>query len=222
MNLPIFLLQVAVIIAALYGANRGGQKALCALLCLMAVMANFFVLQQIELLGWNATSSDAFAVGIVFGLNLLQSQYGQRAAKQGLWMAFGGMILFAILSQVHLLYTPSWSDSNHPHFEALLSPAPRLLLASLVTFFVAQWIDIRLYGFALSRWENLSWRWKSAFCSLITQALDTALFTVLGLYGIVSDLGSIMLVSYTVKCAAVGCTFLGSHFFKSLKAPHEI
>jgi uncharacterized integral membrane protein (TIGR00697 family) len=222
MNPSIFLLQVAVIIGALYGAYRSGQQTLVALCCLMGVLANFFVLQQVELWGWNATSSDAFAVGIVFGLNLLQQKYGQKAAKKALGVSIMGMLFFAVVSQIHLLYLPSTNDIHHPHFKALLSPTPRLLLASLTTFFVVQWIDIWLYGVALRKWENISWRWKSAGCSLITQALDTALFTTLGLYGLLSEIGSIMLVSYTIKCVAVACLFIGSYLFKPLQVSDEI
>ena len=40
----------------------------------------------------------------------------------------------------------------------------------------------------------------------VSQALDTALFSVFGLYGLVKNLFEIMLVSYAVKCAIIACS----------------
>jgi queuosine precursor transporter len=208
-NLAIFLLQVACIAAAIYGAYRLGKEALVTLAVLLSILANLFVIQQIELVGWNATSSDAFAVGALFSLNLLQKLYGKEVAKKGLWISFFAMLFFVAVSHIHLLYLPSLADTSRAHFDVVLSPTPRLLLASLATFFVVQWFD--LYLFALLKRQTAT--------LLISQALDTLLFSFLGLYGLVAELGQIMCVSYVIKCGAI---FLNSSLLRSLKAPNEV
>ncbi len=213
MNIIIFFLQMGIIIGALYGAYRLGKEALITLCSIMSVLANFFVLQQIEFFGWNATSSDAFAIGTLFGLNLLQQTYGRETAKKALWISFFAMVFFVAVSQVHLLYIPGDADTSRNHFQALLSSTPRLLLASLGTFLLVQWLDLRMYGFALKRWSAISWRLRSTGCLIISQAIDTALFSALGLWGVLSDLGSIMAVSYGIKCAAILITTIGAYFF---------
>jgi queuosine precursor transporter len=208
-NLALFLLQTACITAAIFGALRLGKEALVTLFALMAILANLFVIQQIELGGLNATSSDAFAVGALFCLNLIQKFHGKDLAKKTVWISFLAMLFFVAVSQIHLLFHPSPLDTSRPHFDAVLSSSPRLLIASLATFFIVQWID--LYLFARFR--------RMGMTLFISQAIDTALFTFLGLYGLVGELAHIMVVSYTIKCAAILLTIL---FFKPLKAADEV
>lgn len=200
MNIVIFFLQTFGVIGAGIWAARMGKEALVSLCVLLSVFANFFVLKQTTLLGWNVTCSDAFAIGSIFGLNLLQQAYGQEVAKRTIWISFFGMVFFALMSQIHLLYLPSSYDVSHGHFAALLSVTPRLLVASLVTFFIVQQLDVRLFRMLAKV------KFRMTISLLISQALDTVLFSLLGLYGVVEELGSIIVVSYLVKCAVILCT----------------
>ena len=219
MNIIIFFLQMGIIIGALYGAYRLGKEALITLCSIMSVLANFFVLQQIEFFGWNATSSDAFAIGSLFGLNLLQQNYGRETAKKTVWISFFAMVFFVAVSQIHLSYIPGAADTSRNHFQTLLSSTPRLLLASLGTFVVVQWLDLRMYGFALKRWSTVSWRLRGTGCLLVSQAVDTVLFSTLGLWETLSDIGSIIVVSYAIKCVAILATTAGSYLFPLMVPP---
>ena len=73
MNELIFLSQIFLISASTLAALYIGKEALISLICLQCVLANIFVLKEITLCGLTATGSDAFTVGIVLGLNLLQN-----------------------------------------------------------------------------------------------------------------------------------------------------
>jgi uncharacterized integral membrane protein (TIGR00697 family) len=223
MNELVFVLQIGVLVGALFWAARIGKEALITLACLLAVLANFFVLKQIHLLGWNVTCSDAFAIGSIFGLNMLSQSYGKDVAKKTIWISFFGMIFYVAFSQIHLFFVPSPHDTSQAHYIYLLKTAPRLLIASVVTFFIVQQFDIRLYGFFQKKLPRWSWQTRSTFCLLISQALDTVLFSLLGLYGIINDLFSMMVVSYLVKCAVIALISVGAIFFNPLKKlTHEV
>lgn len=210
MNLAVFFLQTAAVVGAAYLAFRMGKEALIALCVLLAVLANFFVLKQISLLGFNVTCSDAFAIGNIFGLNLLQQGWGQELAKKTIWISFFAMLFFAVMSQIHLLFVPSNFDTSHTHFTALLGVAPRLLAASLLTFFIVQQADVKLY----SMLKTIPWKRRIVISLLISQAFDTVLFSFLGLYGVVQEIGSIILVSYVVKCAVIFVTSLSTRMVR--------
>src|ERR1700676_46225 len=98
MNELAFVLQVAVLVGALFWAAKIGKEALIALCVLLSVLANFFVLKQMYLFGWNVTCSDAFAIGNIFGLNMLSQAYGREAAKKTIWISFFGMVFYAAVS----------------------------------------------------------------------------------------------------------------------------
>jgi uncharacterized integral membrane protein (TIGR00697 family) len=217
MNELIFALQILVLVGALFWAARIGKEALIALCVLLSILANFFVLKQMNLFGWNVTCSDAFAIAGIFGLNMLTQSYGRAVAKKTIWISFFGLLFFAAVSQIHLMYLPSPHDESHAHFSFLLSSAPRMLIASLLTFLVVQQFDVRLYGFFQKKFSGLSWQARSTVCLFISQILDTLLFSILGLYGIIQELTTMMVVSYLVKCIVIALTSFAASFFNPLK-----
>jgi uncharacterized integral membrane protein (TIGR00697 family) len=223
MNESIFVLQVLILVGALFWAAKIGKETLIALCVLFSIFANFFVLKQMYLLGWNVTCSDAFAIGNIFGLNMLTQAYGRDVAKKTIWISFFGMLFYVALSQIHLWFIPSPHDTSQAHFSYLLQTAPRLLIASLATFFVVQQFDVRMYGFFQKELSRFSWQTRSTICLFISQALDTVLFSFLGLFGIINDLLSMMVVSYLVKCVVIALTSIAAIFFNPLKKlTHEV
>ncbi|MBM3198724.1 MAG: queuosine precursor transporter [Chlamydiae bacterium] len=201
MNECIFFLHIALIFFLTLGAFRLGKEALMTWISVQAILANFFVLKQVTIGGWVVTCSDAFAVGSLIGLNTLQACFGPSETKKASIISLACMLVFALLSKVHLLYIPAQEDLAHPHYQALLAHAPRLLLASLFTFFLVQIIDRKLFGLFFSKQHSF------ASCNLFSlscsQLLDTVLFSVLGLYGVVSPLSDIIFISFLIKVVAV-------------------
>ncbi len=204
MNELIFVVQVGAIVAMVMGARRLGKEAVITLAVLLAVFANFFVLKQIPLLGFTVTCSDAYVIGHLMCLNLLQQLHGRESAQRTIVLSFAAMLVFALLSQVHLMFRPSTFDTAQDHYAALLGVAPRLLAASLGTFYCVQRFDLFLFGKILKKLPSLSWRTRSSISLIISQAVDTLLFTLLGLYGVVDDWVSIFWMSFAVKCAVIG------------------
>ena len=203
-NEIVFVLQVAAVVASVRGAKRLGKEAVMTLATLLAVFANVFVLKQIDLLGWTVTCSDAYVIGHLMCLNLLQQLHGKESAQKTITLSFSAMLIFAILSQIHLLFSPSPFDKANGHYLALLDVAPRLLTASLATFYCMQRLDLFLFGKIRKVLPRFSWKARSAVSLIISQGFDTLLFTLLGLYGVVENWVSIFWMSFAVKCTAIG------------------
>ncbi len=205
-NLLLFLGSCGIIAAFSWYFRAKGQSALITWITLLSFLANLFVLKQITLLGFNATASDVFAIGGLLSLNLLQEKFGRRAAQQAIWISFSCLLFFVLMSQIHLYYEPSSYDSSQGAYSNILSPAPRLLLASLITFFLVQQFDSRLYQKLRQVFSGISMVWISGITMSISQLLDTVLFAFLGLYGIVDAITEIIIVSYCIKLIAIANT----------------
>ena len=197
MNELLFCLHTLVMVGFGFGALRLGSTALTTWVALQSVLANLFVLKQIDFLGFHVTCSDVFAIGSILGLNLLREFYGKEAAKRALWICFFSLAFFVGMSQLHLLYTPNSYDSTQGAFETLLSPSPRLMAASLLVFFLVQQIDLRLFNLLKQRFSNFSLRHVGAL--VCSQLIDTVLFSLLGLWGLVADLFDIIVISFLIK-----------------------
>ena len=72
MNELIFLFHLVISLIFLGLAIRLGKIALGLYIGLSGVLANLFVVKQVQLFGLNATASDVFVIGGILGLNLLQ------------------------------------------------------------------------------------------------------------------------------------------------------
>lgn len=203
MNEIVFIAHSLIIGCFTLAALRSGKYALVALVTLQAVLANLFVLKQHMLFGLNATCADAYTIGAVVGLNLLQEYYGKKITQRAIGISFGALIFYAVMSQFHLMYSPSEIDFAHGHYAALLGFMPRITIASFTSYFIVQQIDYFIFGTLKNFFggKYLIWRYYASIC--MCQLIDTVLFSFLGLYGILDNIGDIIIFSYIIKLAAI-------------------
>jgi uncharacterized integral membrane protein (TIGR00697 family) len=214
-NELIFFFYAIFTAASALTAARISREALIAFIAVLFVVMNLFVIKQVHLLGYNATASDALGVAAAFSFALLQEFHGPKIVKKTITYATGISLFYVISSLFHLAYTPSPSDHSQVHFEFLLSPAPRILAASLVTGIIVQWIQAHFF-ILLTRLFSTRLLALRNFISVATmQLLDVSLFATLGLWGQVESLGEIIMVGYILKIIA---TFLMSSVLSLAKS----
>lgn len=212
MNEALFLIHVVIVMGFGLAALKIGKSALTAWIALQAVLANLFVIKQICFFHFHVTCSDVFAIGSIFGINLLREYFGKEAAKRALWSCFFAMVFFVTMAQIHLYYEPSPYDSAHPSFETILSSSPRLLFASIAVFFIVQQIDLRLFSFLKDRFSIIPLSIRNGFSVATTQFLDTFLFSILGLWGLVESLSDVILISFLIKLVIIALMSPLIHF----------
>ncbi len=208
-NELIFLGYILTVSTATLVALMLGKEYLMALISAMVILANLFVLKKITLFGFTATASDALAVGITLSLNLLQEYYKKAAAIKAIWIGFYCALFYAVMSILHLAYSPALGDVSGPFYQALLATAPRIVLASLATFLIVQFTDTQLYAFLNNLLKGRFFILRNYSTLALTQLLDTVLFSFLGLYGVtqsfssISTILNIILVSFIIKLAVI-------------------
>ena len=199
MNELLFLFHLLCISICTLIMLKMGAEALVSFLCVQAILANLFVIKQITLLGFTATASDMYIVGSVLSLNLLQEYYGKHLARKAIWISFFLLIFYTIVSQIHIFYTPSPSDFTQEYYYNLLSYMPRLTSASIIVYLLVQHFDTFFYAILKRVFEGKHLLLRNMISITISQALDTILFSLLGLYGIIDNITHVMLVAFTIK-----------------------
>lgn len=205
-NELIFIGHALLISCASLIALRLGPSALVSFVSTCCILANLFVIKQVTLFGLSATGSDAFTIGAVLGLNMLQEYYGKDQTRSAIAINFFLLVFYAIVSQIHLAYTPSSADSMHEHFSCICSVMPRIVIASFTVYLITQYCDYLLYGFLKTYWKNRFLLLRNYASLIVTQLLDTVLFTALGLYGLVDNVFHVMVISYAIKICAIAIT----------------
>ena len=198
MNEGLFFFAIFAVLAFVLWALRLGKTALVALIALQGVLANLFVIKQMSCFGLSITCSDVFSIGGMLALNLLQEYFGKEEAVKAVKASLLALLFFALMAQVHLWYVPSFSDTTQGAFSAVLGYSPRIVAASLFSFYWVQRFDVRFFG-----WVRGDLRTRVMLSLFLSQFIDTVLFSVLGLYGLVESLVDIILVSFLVKCVMI-------------------
>lgn len=220
MNELLFGLQVLLALTCTYVFFRIGKEGLFVWLGMLALLANLFVSKQITLFGLEVTASDAFAVALILTLNLLQEFYGVESAKKGGWIAVFAQISFLLFSELHLAFTPNHHDISQSAFQTLLGVYPRLLFASCFTLFVVQLFDRRFFAWLKTAASKSSFSVRNAIAISFSQLLDTALFSLIGLYGLVGNIIEVFAMSFAIKVMLISSLPLFTSLLK--KSPHEV
>ena len=205
MNELIFLLHIFLLIVMTLGCLKLGETALSAFIILMGICSNLFVLKQINLFSLNVTAADAYAICGIFSLNLMQEYFGKEKAKNLIFLNFFVMVIFGILCLVHTHYSPSLFDETNASYTKILSHSPRIIAASLVSYFISQKLDLFLFGnFRRKLFKNFIVL-ASVFSTALSQLIDTLIFSFLALYGHMNSLTEVILFSLTIKYITIFC-----------------
>ncbi|MFA6066226.1 MAG: queuosine precursor transporter [Candidatus Babeliaceae bacterium] len=198
-NELLFFLYLGTVAIFLAIISFFGVSALTAYMSILAIFSNIFVLKQITLFGFNATASDALAVGGTITLNIIQQRYMANSAQKAIIVSFLCLLFYTIITSLHNMYIPTTTDWSAFHYQAIFSPAWRITTASLFVYYCSQQIDYFIYQSLTKRYNHLS-PVKKSFVSLsISQLIDTALFTILGLYGLIDHIVYVIAISYFIK-----------------------
>lgn len=199
MNELLFFSHLALIALFTLTLLKLGKEALFSGLILFSLLANLFLLKQITLFGLHVTSSDLFAVGYLLILNLVQEFYGPASAKNGTLLSLLFSLLFLGFSKIHLAYQPSDFDSLHPHFNALLSPLPRLVICSLLSFTFTQFLDIAFFSYLRKKSEGKLFTLRLCISLFAAEAIDTLFFSFTALLDQVGAIDHVILFALLLK-----------------------
>lgn len=216
MNELIFLCHSLFLVGSILVAVRIGKAALSLIIALFFIIANLFVTKQITLFGYMVTAADAYAIGGIFALNILQEFYGKKAASKQIILNTLAQLLFVSVSMIHLAYIPSEHDTAHPGFMSILSQTPRIFFVSLFVFFLVQKLDVEFFSVLRKRLFPKSLGASIAFSLLVSQFIDTVLFSFLALYGIVHNITHIIFVSFLIKAFALCLMVPFANFTKKI------
>jgi queuosine precursor transporter len=206
MNEWIFFTHLLLLIAFLFAALRAGKMGLTVLVCLLTVVANIFVVKQISLFGLSVTCSDVYIVGGLLALNLLQEFFGKESALKAVRISFMAATFFVAMVEMHLWYVPNAADVTQSAFLQIFSATPRIVAASLAVFFLVQQMDLRVFAWLQNKWGRRYLPFRVGVSLLLSQIVDTVLFSFLGLYGIVASVMAVIVVSLPVKFLSIACS----------------
>ena len=204
-------LLLIVSIFVLYGAvllwyKLFGRAGMYCFTVFATIAANIEVLILVDAFGMEMTLGNILFATTFLVTDILSETEGKRPAQKAVVVGIATSVLFLLVSQSWLLYTPSVNDWVSPSMRTVFSNTPRMMLASLLVYAIAQLFDVWMYHFwwrltTKRTGDSRAFLWlRNNGSTLLSQLLNAVLYTVFAFWGTYSvpTLISIALSSYVI------------------------
>ncbi len=143
-----------------------------------------------------------FPLSYIIG-DMLTEVYGYSRARRAIWIGLLCNVLMAVTFMIVAVLPPAADWPNQRAYEAILGWTPRIVLASIVAYFIGEFIN----SFILAKLKIMTkgkhlWS-RTIGSTLVGQLLDTLIFVFIAFWGILPTpiLISIIVSNYIFKVA---------------------
>lgn len=195
-----------------------GKAGLYGWIAFAIVFANIEVLKSVELFGMQTTLGNVLFGTIFLATDILNECYGYKASKRGVFVGFGAIIAFLMLSQLCLLFKPSATDFAHESMMTLFSLSPRICIASVAMFLLSNLLDVRLFQKIKQVLPGNKWLWvRNNIATIVSQCIENLFFHLIAFYG-VYDIYTILELTISVSILEIVIAVLDTPFLYFAKS----
>jgi hypothetical protein len=143
-----------------------------------------------------------FPLSYIFG-DILTEVYGYRASRKVIWTGLASLVVMSLNIWIIGILPADRSWNLQDAYNSILSPMPRIALASVLGYFAGEWSNSAL----LSRMKVLTkgrWLWTRTLGStFVGEMADTLIFVLVAFAGTYSngDIIAMILSNYLFKCS---------------------
>lgn len=183
-----------------------GKYGLYCFTSIATIAANIEVLIMIKAFGIEMTLGNVLFASTFLVTDIISELYGKKEAKRAVHIGIATSVMFIVLSQWWLLYTPAGSDLAMPSMQKIFSNTPRLMLTSMIVYAIVQQFDVWAYHkwweFTKKKFGNeRKYLWiRNNGSTLVSQFLNNLLFSLGAFWGIhsTSTIIKIVISSYVI------------------------
>lgn len=208
MNELLLLVKMLFVFSAILLALKWfGKAGIFAWLAIATIMANIFVTKSVEVFGISAAMGNVLFASTFLATDILNEKYGAKEAKKGVYIGLFAVLFYLGISQIGLLFVPSGIDTAHGSMAVLFGLAPRVCIASVAMYFLANMLDVVLYEKLRKRHNGKKMWLRNNVCTLVCNGLENFGFTLLAFAGVYS-MGDILMIAISgsiIECAIALC-----------------
>jgi uncharacterized integral membrane protein (TIGR00697 family) len=207
-----------------------GRPGLYAWTVLAVLLANIEVLKLVRVFGFETALGNVIYATTFLSTDILTERYGRRDAWRAVGIGFFSLVALTVLSQLALGYRPAEGDTASPALQHIFGFLPRIALASLTAYAVAQSFDVWFFGWIRRRTGPGKVWLRNNVATMSAQLLDNVVFSYIawvGLFGLFGwervfpwpTIASIFVTSYFLKWIAAVCDTPFLYLARILRAP---
>ncbi len=162
-----------------------GKAGMFAWSAFAIVFANIEVVKCINLFGFETTLGNVMFGTTFLATDILSENHGKQDAKKAVYIGLCSICAFVAMLQMSLAFIPSANDFASAHMEKLFSLTPRICIASVSLYFVANILDVHLYHFMKDKIGGGMWIRNNA-ATMTCQTLQAFFFCFFSFFGVFS------------------------------------
>lgn len=196
-NLLLIISIIGIFTSVLIIKKFFGKEGLIGYMAIATILAEIGVVKCIDVLGLSATLGNVLFASNFLVTDILTECYGEKEAKKGIKYAIFSVILFIIIMQGMLLFTPNKLDFAQESMKTIFGLIPRISIASIVMLTISNFADVKLYSW-LKKKTNDKYMWlRNNLCTILCNGLENFIFTFLCFTGIYNVIDMIMIATAT-------------------------
>ncbi len=169
-----------------------GKAGLQVAIATAIILANLQGPKLTVIFGLQTSLGVIFYSSIFFATDVLSENYGRAEANKAVRMGFAVSVIVLLMLSLALLFQPSdkpetaaFASNIHNAFATIVNFTPRFVFGSLLAYYLSQSFDV----WAFHKIKTLTgerWLWlRNTGSTLLSQVLDTAIYSLVVWWGIV-------------------------------------
>jgi queuosine precursor transporter len=179
-----------------------GRTFLVVLYVACELIANITASKPLELFGLVAPGG-VFIYAITFTLiDLINERFGKQGARNVIYAALAANGLLALYTALVVrMPSPSFYPSQDA-FATVLGSAPRIVLASLIAYFISSLVDVEIFSWWKERAGRHKWE-RVLISNSVSTLIDSIVFVTIAFVGVLPVL-QLIVGQYAIKmCVTV-------------------
>lgn len=203
MNELLFIITILVnFVTILLSYKIFNKMGLFVWIAIATIIANIEQTKCIDMFGLSLTLGNVIYSTIFLATDILSEIYGGKEARKAIRIGFFSMLFFTILTQIDLLFIPNSQDLVNDAMNTIFGFMPRFCFASLLTYMISNTLDTYLYELIKNKFPQDKFLWiRNNGSTMVSQFIDSFLFTILAFVGIYSweVIIHLSLITYVIK-----------------------
>lgn len=197
MNIAVLAVEIVVVFTALIICHKlFGKAGTIAWVGIATVLANIITAKNADIGGMSVAIGTVMFASTFLATDILAELYGEADAKQAVYIGLFADIILIVATQIALWYTPSEIDYADGAMRTLFSLNLRISLASMVMYFVANIVDVKLFC-RMKEAGSALWV-RNNVATIICNCLENLGFIWLAFAG-VYDLQTILIIALSTS-----------------------
>lgn len=125
--------------------------------------------------------------GIYFATDLLSERYGKLEANRAVLLGFSSSLIVVFIVTVSILFLPApQAVVIHNAITLLFGFTPRFVFGSLFAYLISQSFDVWIFHYLKEKTQGRHLWFRNNVSTLLSQAVDTVLYSLVVWWGIVA------------------------------------